>query len=190
MEILESLARSSPQTVKDLASDLGLSYMGVKSQCLLLENSGYLETRRKRRKQGRPEILYFLADRSHELFPSHGFPFAFSLLDQVSRLYGKQALLKLVFLHFQTKAEAYLSAMDSSAPEARARELAALRSAEGYYSHFEAGPPAMLVDGHDPLAPLFKKYPEAAAFETEILSRVVGVQMERTGPSCFTLTTT
>jgi predicted ArsR family transcriptional regulator len=187
MEILESLARNSPQTVKDLAVDLGLSYMGIKSQCLLLEESGYLETRRKRRRQGRPEILYSLADRSHDLFPDHGFPLVFSLLDQVSRLYGKQSLLKLVFLHFQSKAEAYLSAIDGTTPESRAMELATLRSAEGYYSRFEPGPPAVLVDGHDPLRPLFKKFPEAAAFETEALSRVVGVRMERTGPSRFTL---
>lgn len=190
MEILESLARSSPQTVRDLAADLGLSYMGIKSQCVLLEKSGYLETRRKRRRQGRPEILYSLAERSHGLFPSHGFPLAFSLLEHIARLHGKQAPLKLLFLHFQSQADACLSKIDGSTPEARARQLAALRAEEGYYSRFETGPPARLLDGHDPHGPLFKKFPEAAAFETEALSRVVGVRLERSEPSIFTLTNT
>ncbi len=190
MEVLEALARSSPRTVKDLAAELGLSYMGVKSQCLVLEKSGYLESRRRRRSQGRPEVLYSLADRSHELFPSHGFPLAFSLLDHIARLHGKQTPLKLLFLHFQSATETYLSKIDGSTPKERATQLAALRTAEGYYCRFEAGPPAMLVDGHDPLALLFKKFPEAAVFETEALSRVIGVRLERSSPSSFTLITT
>ncbi len=190
MDVLEALARSSPRTVKDLSSELGLSYMGVKSQCLVLEKSGYLESRRKRRSQGRPEVLYSLAEHAHELFPSHGFPLAFSLLDHIARLHGKQAPLKILFLHFQTKAESYLSQIDGSTPKERAKQLAALRTAEGYYCRIEAGPPDVLVDGHDPLAPLFKKFPEAAAFETEALSRVVGVRLERTSPSSFAIGTT
>jgi len=190
MEVLEALARNSPRTVKDLSDELGLSYMGIKSQCLVLEKSGYLESRLKRRKQGRPEVLYSLADRAHELFPSHGFPLAFSLLDDIARLHGKQVPLKLLFLHFQSKTETYLSKIDGTTPEERATQLAALRTAEGYYCRFDAGPPAMLVDGHDPLALLFRKFPEATAFETEALSRVIGVRLERSSPSEFTLAAT
>ncbi|MEX1120025.1 MAG: hypothetical protein WEB60_14660, partial [Terrimicrobiaceae bacterium] len=180
MEVLEALAHNSPRTVKDLSEDLDLSYMGVKSQCLLLEKSGYLESRRRRRSQGRPEVLYSLAERSHELFPSHGFPLAFSLMEHIARLHGKQAPLKLLFLHFQSKAETYLTRIDGTTPEDRAGQLATLRSAEGYYCRFEPGPPAVLMDGHDPLANLFKNFPEALAFETEALSRVIGVRLEIT----------
>ncbi len=190
MAILEALAHDSPRTVKDMSGELGLSYMGVKSQCLALEKCGYLGSRRKRRSQGRPEVLYFLAERSHDLFPSHGFPLAFSLLDHIARLHGKQAPLKLLFLHFQSKTEVYLSQIKGATPVERATQLAALRAGEGYYSRFEAGPPARLVDGHDPLAPLFKKFPEAASFEVEALSKVVGVRLERTGPSEFALNIT
>lgn len=190
MEVLEALARDSPRTVKNLSEELGLSYMGIKSQCLVLEKSGYLDSRRKRRSQGRPEVLYFLADRAHELFPSHGFPLTFSLLEHIARLHGKQAPLKLLFLHFQSKTETYLAQINGSSPTERAKQLAVLRSAEGYYCRLIPGPPAMLVDGHDPLAPLFKKFPEAAAFETEALSKVIGVHLERKDSSSFILTNT
>jgi predicted ArsR family transcriptional regulator len=177
--VIEALAFRADQTVKDLADELGFSYMGIKSQCVALEKEGYLKSRRKRRKQGRPEVLYSLDERSRQLFPDEGFALAFSILQSTERIQGKQAALKLLFLHFQAKAEAYAAAMKGDSPRARAQELAELRSGEGCFVRFEAGPPARLLQGHDPLAALFEKYPEAITYETDALARVVGASLTR-----------
>ena len=46
-----------------------MSYMGIKDHCLALEKDGYLDTWRRPKPVGRPEMLYRLTDRARELFP-------------------------------------------------------------------------------------------------------------------------
>lgn len=179
LDVLEAVARQPERTVRDLAVELGLSYMGIKSQCVALEKQGYLSSRKKRRKQGRPEVLYSLAAQARSLLPSAGFPLAFELLEQSSRLFGKQSPQKLLFLFFQEKADRYARELKAKSPLQRAGELAALRDSEGYFAMFDPGPPAAIVQGHDPLETLLLKFPEAAKFETESLSRLLGVRLER-----------
>jgi len=45
-----------------------MSYMGVKQHCVELEEEGYLDTWRRSKGIGRPEMIYRLTARSHELF--------------------------------------------------------------------------------------------------------------------------
>ena len=46
-----------------------MSYMGIKQHCLTLERDGYLDTWRRPQKMGRPEMVYRLTQRTHDLFP-------------------------------------------------------------------------------------------------------------------------
>ena len=189
--IIEALALGPPRTVKSICTALHLSYMGVKSQCLKLERAGYLSSARKGGNRGRPEVFYRLTAKARELLPHGGSDLAHSLLTHAGRVYGPQAANKLLFMHFEAKAETYASALAEVEISNRPEALCALRTAEGHFASFDQGPPSRLIEGHNPLSSLFREYPEASGYETAALARALGIELRReegkSGETCFVL---
>src|ERR1035441_6644186 len=70
LEILNSLKRTKGMSVNELVGKMKMSYMGIKQHCLTLQRDGYLDTWRRPQKMGRPEMVYRLTRRSHDLYPS------------------------------------------------------------------------------------------------------------------------
>jgi predicted ArsR family transcriptional regulator len=165
--------------VRQLAERLGMSYTGVKAQCLILERKGYLSARQRRRPFGRPEVLYVLREKARPLFPEGGVDVSLSLLDQCRKLFGPQAPEKVLFLHFQAQAEQISQAIGEGTLSERAQALAAMRSAAGYYSQFDPATPPRLIERHSPLAGLFKVWPQAMAMETAMLGKILGCSVRR-----------
>ena len=69
LQVLNKLKRTQGLAVKELSRKLKMSYMGVKQHCIELEKEGYLDTWRRPVPRGRPEMIYQLTRRAHELFP-------------------------------------------------------------------------------------------------------------------------
>ena len=183
MRILEELTRQSPQTVAELAEKIGLSYTGTKAQCVALDRAGYLATSLRHLPKGRPELLYENTAKARSCFPSADPQIAVGLLREAAALFGPQAPEKLLFSFFRKSGEAYLGRLKEPSPALRARELAALRTSEGYLSRFDPGPPPAIIEGACPLSGLFAAYPEAARHETEALSRALGFPVKRVPPA-------
>src|SRR5712691_7041155 len=80
LEILNSLKRTRGMSVNELVEKMKMSYMGIKQHCLTLQRDGYLDTWRRPQKMGRPEMVYRLTRRSHDLFPADGNEFTLELL--------------------------------------------------------------------------------------------------------------
>ena len=55
-DIMRHLKQSQGLVVGELCEKLDMSYMGVKQHCVALEKLGYLDTWRRPKKVGRPEI--------------------------------------------------------------------------------------------------------------------------------------
>src|SRR5438045_8573211 len=70
LEIINSLKRTKGMSVNELVEKMKMSYMGIKQHCLTLQRDGYLDTWRRPQKMGRPEMVYRLTRRSHDLFPA------------------------------------------------------------------------------------------------------------------------
>ena len=68
LEILNTLKRTRGLSVNELVEKMKMSYMGIKQHCLTLERDGYLDTWRRPQKMGRPEMVYRLTRRTHDLF--------------------------------------------------------------------------------------------------------------------------
>jgi len=179
LKLLELIKAEPDLTVRQLAERLGMSYTGVKAQCLILERKGYLSARQRRRPFGRPEVLYVLREKARPLFPEGGVDVSLSLLDQCRKLFGSQAPEKVLFLHFQAQAEQISQAIGEGTTTERAQALAAMRSTAGYYSQYSPGPPARLIERHSPLAGLFKVWPQAMAMETAMLGKILGCSVRR-----------
>src|SRR6201987_4287301 len=103
LEILNSLKRTRGMSVNELVEKMGMSYMGIKQHCLTLQRDGYLDTWRRPQKMGRPEMVYRLTRRSHDLFPSDSNVFTLEVLKSVGDIYGPNAPEKLLYSIFEKK---------------------------------------------------------------------------------------
>jgi predicted ArsR family transcriptional regulator len=180
LEIINKLKRTQGLSVGELAEQLDMSYMGVKQHCVDLHTEGYLDTWRRAKGIGRPELIYRLTDRVHDLFPSASNGMTISLLENAKALYGPSAPEKLLFSVFQKKAEAYQAKVRGDTIAERAGKLARIRDAEGYMSEYEQDAAYIrIVEHHCPIDDLLKAFPIVARLETELFTRVLGAAVQR-----------
>src|SRR5438128_11031688 len=103
LEILNSLKRTKGMSVNQLVDKMGMSYMGIKQHCLTLQRDGYLDTWRRPQKMGRPEMVYRLTRRSHDLFPADSNEFTLELLRSIRDIYGANAPGQLLLHVFEKR---------------------------------------------------------------------------------------
>ena len=175
--VANELKRSRGLSVGEIASRLGMSYMGIKAQCLALETGGQITSRNQHCASGRPQLIYRLTAKGQRLFQKDDNRLAISLLQEARTLFGTAAAEKLLFLHFQKQTEFYLNNIPADAPpEERVSALAALRDAEGHMARVEAG---CLWESHVPLAGIYEAFPSAVAMEETMVSKVLGIPVNR-----------
>src|SRR5437868_14072817 len=132
LEILNSLKRSKGMSVNELVRKMKMSYMGIKQHCLTLQRDGYLDTWRRRQKMGRPEMVYRLTRRSHDLFPTDSNRMTLELLRSAQDIYGRNAPEKLLYNMFERKIAAMKDKVKGDTIADRAKWLARSRDAEGH----------------------------------------------------------
>lgn len=180
LEIINRLKRTQGLSVGELADLLDMSYMGVKQHCVELEAEGYLDTWRRAKGIGRPELVYRLTEKAHGLFPSASNGMTIALLENAKTLYGPSAAEKLLFSVFQKKAEAYKAKVRGETIADRAGKLARLRDAEGHMAEFERDTAYIrIVEHHCPIHDLLQAFPIVARLETELFTRVLGAAVQR-----------
>lgn len=179
LAIVNQLKRTQGLSVNELAGRLKMSYMGVKQHCLALAKDRYLDTWRRPKPIGRPEMLYRLTQRAHELFPSTSNESTIELLEASKQLFGPAAPEKLLFLMFQKKAERYAAKLKGENLLERGRWLTRLRDNEGCMADFDAEGGLRIVEHHSPIRDLLAAFPIVARLETEMFQRVLGVPVRR-----------
>ena len=184
LDILTVLKRQGGMSVKEMAAHFQMSYMGIKDHCLALEKDGYLDTWRRPKPVGRPEMLYRLTDRARELFPGAYNPLTAEVLEAVQSTYGPAAPTKILFGIFGQRTEAYRAKIKFSELEARAESLTRLRDAEGYMSELKRGENGSsqalrVVEYHSPIEDLLRRYPILARLEREMFERVLNCPVRR-----------
>jgi predicted ArsR family transcriptional regulator len=171
LEILNSLKRTRGMSVNELVGKMKMSYMGIKQHCLTLHRDGYLDTWRRPQKMGRPEMVYRLTRRTHDLFPTDSNQFTLELLKSIHEIYGPNAPEKLLYNVFEKKTAALKAKVKGETVVERAKWLARVRDGEGYMSQFttseEGGP--QILECHSPIMNLIEQYPIIARLEQEAL---------------------
>ena len=181
LEILNSLKRSKGMSVNELVRKMKMSYMGIKQHCLTLQRDGYLDTWRRPQKMGRPEMVYRLTRRTHDLFQTDSNAFTLELLKSVQETYGPNAAEKLLYNVFERKTAALKGRVKGETVADRAKWLARTRDTEGYMSQFsteEAGGPQIL-ECHSPLLNLVDRYPIIGRLEQDLFEAVLGTSVRR-----------
>src|ERR1700757_4401125 len=108
MRIIETLKKTQGLSVNELGERLKLSYMGVKQHCEELERQGYVDTWRRPKSVGRPEMIYRLTTKAQVFFPRGSDAATIELLHAANRLYGHAAAEKLLYSLFTAKTEEYM----------------------------------------------------------------------------------
>src|SRR6478609_683506 len=103
LEIVNALKRSRGLSVNELVDRMQMSYMGIKQHCLTLQRDGYLDTWRRPQKMGRPEMVYRLTRRAHDLFQADSHQLTLDLLKSAEEIYGANAPEKLLYNLFERK---------------------------------------------------------------------------------------
>ena len=181
LEILNSLKRTKGMSVNELVGKMGMSYMGIKQHCLTLERDGYLDTWRRPQKMGRPEMVYRLTRRSHDLFPIDSNQFTLELLKSVHDIYGANGPEKLLYNVFEKRTAELKSKVKGENVVERAKWLAKVRDSEGYMAQFlpseKDGP--QILECHSPIFNLVEKYPIIGRLEQDMFEAVLGTSVRR-----------
>jgi predicted ArsR family transcriptional regulator len=182
LEILNSLKRSKGMSVNELVRKMKMSYMGIKQHCLTLHRDGYLDTWRRPQKMGRPEMVYRLTRRTHDLFQSDSNQFTLELLKSIQEIHGSNAPEKLLYNVFERKTAGLKSKVKGATIAERAKWLAKVRDTEGYMSQFiteerEGGP--QILECHSPILNLLDRYPIVGRLEQDMFEAVLGTTVRR-----------
>ena len=182
LEILNTLKRTKGLSVNQLVVKMKMSYMGIKQHCLTLERDGYLDTWRRPQKMGRPEMVYRLTRRTHDLFPQESNQFTLELLQSIKEIYGPNGPEKLLFNVFERKAVTLKTKVKGETVAERAKALARIRENEGFMSQFitaesEGGP--QILECHSPLMNLLEQYPIIGRLEGDLFEAVLGTRVRR-----------
>ena len=180
LEIVNALKRSRGLSVNELVDRMRMSYMGIKQHCLTLQRDGYLDTWRRPQKMGRPEMVYRLTRRAHDLFQADSNRFTLELLESVQQMYGSNAPEKLLYNLFEKKTASVREKIKGATVGERAKSLARIRDLEGYMSQFvtdDGGP--QILECHTPLQNILDKYPIIGRFEQEMFEQVLGTRVRR-----------
>jgi predicted ArsR family transcriptional regulator len=182
LEILNSLKRTRGMSVNELVEKMKMSYMGIKQHCMTLQRDGYLDTWRRPQKMGRPEMVYRLTRRSHDLFQSDSNALTLDLLKSVREIYGPNAPEKLLYSIFERKTAALKGKAKGETVVQRAEWLARIRDDEGYMAQFlpdgtDGG--AQILECHSPILNLLERYPLIGRLERDMFQAVLGTRVRR-----------
>jgi len=181
LEILNSLKRSKGMSVNELVQKMKMSYMGIKQHCLTLHRDGYLDTWRRPQKMGRPEMVYRLTARTHDLFQADSNQLTLELLTASQEIYGPNAPEKLLYNLFERKTAALKPKVKGETVADRAKALAKIRDTEGYMAQFTTdekdGP--QILECHSPILNLLDRYPIVRRLEQDMFEAVLGTSVRR-----------
>ena len=179
LRIIHMLKKTQGLAIGELASRLDLSYMGVKQHCEELERQGFLDTRRRPKPIGRPEIVYRLTPKASSFFPAAANPATIKILQAARQLYGPNAPDKLLVALFREKTKGYAEQLKEGDLKTLATRLAKIRDEEGCLSEFVDGPQRLILEYHSSIMDLIEAFPLVRRLEKEMFEKVLQTHVER-----------
>jgi predicted ArsR family transcriptional regulator len=131
---------------------------------------------------GRPEMVYRLTRRTHDLFHAESHQFTLDLLKAAAEIYGSNAPEKLLYSVFKKKTATLKAKAKGDTVAERAKWLAHVRDLEGYMAEFlnnEKDGGSQILESHSPLLNVLEQYPSVGRFEQEMFEAVLGTRVRR-----------
>ncbi len=152
--ILELLKTRGPQTAAALAEALGITPMGARQHLSRLAHQQLVAFDDERRTVGRPKRKWRLADKAQARFPDGHAQMTVEILGAVRSVFGENGLDRLIAERERDTLARYRDGLRGARGlPARAKRLAAMRSAEGYMAECRREPDGslLLIENHCPV---------------------------------------
>lgn len=192
--VLGAVLEHGPVSAAELGDMLGFTPAAVRRHLDHLSRNGTIEVKRVTRGgsgAGRPARRYVLSSQGQSSLGDDYLNIAASALNQLKRLAGEEAVRRFAVERFAEMENRYAPEIEQAGDDitARARALSAALTRDGYVSSaasVEAKAPlpaafssVQLCQGHCPIQHLAARFPEFCEAETEVFSRLVGVDVRR-----------
>ncbi len=132
-KIIQLLKVQGPMTAKVLATELGVTTMGIRQHMLQLEDGGDVSFEDIKAIRGRPTRYWSLTPQSNSHFPDGHEVLTVQLIESVKLVFGESGVDKLIEHREQESLHTYGIAMaDFNDLKDKLMVLASIRSEEGY----------------------------------------------------------
>lgn len=175
--IVELLMRHGSATVDELARELGLVPVTVRSHLTILERDGFVTGQQERTGgAGRPHVVYRLTEQGQELFPRHYDRLANRLLDHLLAREGRERVVSMLETIASDVASEYAPEFARKPFEERVRESAAVLSEQGCTAEYRADD----AGGHHvaiyncPYRKVVSEHPDICTMEMQLLRSLTG----------------
>ena len=179
-ELLATLKRHQPLTVRELATRFGVTPNGLRRHLKLLEEDGLVRYRREVRGVGGPVFAFRLTDAGEALFPRAYDAALEEVLEFVRESQGAAAVAGVFGRHWARVAERMRPALAGLPLEERAQALAEALTAEGYMAEVDASTGRATIREHNcAIRGVAARFPEACAAEAAFLEDLLGARVTR-----------
>ncbi|MBT2512906.1 metalloregulator ArsR/SmtB family transcription factor [Arthrobacter sp. ISL-30] len=192
--VLAAVLEHGPVSAAELGDLLGFTPAAVRRHLDHLSKDGVIEVKRVAKAgagAGRPARRYVLSSQGQSKLGDDYLNIASSALNRLQQLAGEEAIREFAVERFSDMERRYTPEVELAGNDITARALALSKalSRDGYVSSaasIEAKPPlpaalssVQLCQGHCPVQQLAAQFPVFCETETEVFSRLVGVDVRR-----------
>ncbi len=185
-KVLFHLKTRGPQSAAQIARRLGVTAMAVRQHLYRLSEEELVDFEDERRGPGRPLRVWRLTPKANGRFPDAHADLTVELLSTWRRVFGEEALDRLIAERTRQQERQYRERLPSSSAPLRERvgALAAIRREEGYLAEFSRRRDGsfLLVENHCPVCAAASACQGLCRDELALFRRLLGrgVQVERT----------
>jgi predicted ArsR family transcriptional regulator len=192
--VLNAVLEHGPISAAELGDLLGFTPAAVRRHLDHLSRDGVIEVKRVARagaRAGRPARRYVLSSQGQSTLGNDYLDIATIALQRLGEMAGPEAVRQFAVERFGEMERRYAPEIEQAGPDitARARVLSELLSRDGFVASaasIEAKAPlpaalssVQLCQGHCPIQQLAAQFPVFCEVETEVFSRLVGVDVRR-----------
>jgi predicted ArsR family transcriptional regulator len=192
--VLNAVLEHGPISAAELGDLLGFTPAAVRRHLDHLSRDGVIEVKRVARagaRAGRPARRYVLSSQGQSTLGNDYLDIATIALQRLGEMAGPEAVRQFAVERFAEMERRYAPEIEQAGPDipARARVLSELLSRDGFVASaasIEAKAPlpaalssVQLCQGHCPIQQLAAQFPVFCEAETEVFSRLVGVDVRR-----------
>jgi predicted ArsR family transcriptional regulator len=192
--VLGAVLEHGPVSAAELGDLLGFTPAAVRRHLDHLSRTGVIEVKRVAKAgagAGRPARRYVLSSQGQSTLGNDYLDIATLALKQLQAVAGEEAVRQFAVERFAEMERRYAPEIEQAGPDitARARVLAEALSRDGFVASaasIEAKAPlpaalssVQLCQGHCPIQQLAAQFPVFCDVETEVFSRLVGVDVRR-----------
>jgi DeoR family suf operon transcriptional repressor len=191
-KIFHALRNQGQMTVSDIASAVQITPIAVRHHLSSLQAEGLVESREERHGVGRPRQIFKLTPNALERSTSRYYQFTKLLLDQLKEHLPRETVDKLLLEVASSMAGEWKEELDTLPLPRRLERLVELLTMEGFVARVDSTNDGRfcLTEFACPYARISLSHPEVCALDASMLSRALGIPVERTScirtgsPSC------